>query len=45
MLGSFALSGGFYDRSLEAIRIDKPDVIAVGIAYPEQKGKRAHRPA
>ena len=29
--------GGFYDRSLEAIRKDKPDVIAVGIAYPEQE--------
>ena len=29
--------GGFYDRSLESIRKNKPGVIAVGIAYPEQE--------
>ena len=29
--------GGFYDRSLQAIRKNKPGVIAVGIAYAEQE--------
>ncbi|MGC6484466.1 MAG: 5-formyltetrahydrofolate cyclo-ligase [Candidatus Puniceispirillales bacterium] len=29
--------GGFYDRSLAAIRVDKPTVRAVGIAYDDQK--------
>ena len=29
--------GGFYDRSLEAIRSNKPNVRAIGIAYQEQQ--------
>ena len=35
--------GGFYDRTLEQLRADQPDTLAVGIAYQAQEVDRVPR--